>query len=141
MKLKNSKIFWGSIPQTPLAASAFRTASGLKLGGAWVRRKSSVPTLCPGIGCVLATPLDSSCRDGVQWTCKYSTKLTHEAYNHCKLKLSINLFLVGGVHKLVCVTLNAKLMFGGGGGGGGLACDIRMLLNCSILVPHVRWSY
>ena len=33
------------------------TASGLKLGGAWVRRKHSVPKLCPGIGCVLATPL------------------------------------------------------------------------------------
>ena len=60
MKLKNSKVFWGSIPQTPLAASAFRTASGLKLGGAWVRRKRSVPTLCPGIGCVLATPLEKS---------------------------------------------------------------------------------
>ena len=79
MKLKNSKIFWGSIPQTSLIASAFYTASGiklggawvqrkrsvptlcpgigLKLGGAWVRRKRSVPTLCPGIGCVLATPL------------------------------------------------------------------------------------
>ena len=60
MKLKNSKIFWGSIPHTPLVASAFRTASGLKLGGAsgWVRGysqiKPSVPTLCPGIGCVLA---------------------------------------------------------------------------------------
>ena len=79
MKLKNSKIFWGSIPQTSLIASAFYTASGIKLGGAWVRRKRSVPTLCPGIGlklggawvrrkrcvptlcpgigCVLATPL------------------------------------------------------------------------------------
>ena len=33
------------------------TASGLKLGEAWVRCKRSVPTLCPGIGCVLATPL------------------------------------------------------------------------------------
>ena len=53
MKLKNSQIFWG---MTPLVASA----SGLKLGGAWVRRKRCVPTLCPGIGCVLATPLVST---------------------------------------------------------------------------------
>ena len=43
-------------PDPPLVASAFRAASGLKLGGAWVRKRS-VPTLCPGIGCVLATPL------------------------------------------------------------------------------------
>jgi len=59
MKLKNSKIFWGSIPQTPLVASAFRTASGLKLAGPGFEatHKRSVPTLCPGISCVLATPL------------------------------------------------------------------------------------
>ena len=56
MKLKNSKIFWGSIPQIPLVASAFRTASWAGPGHE-ASRKCSVPTLCPGIGYVLATPL------------------------------------------------------------------------------------
>ena len=54
--------FWGSISQTPLVSSAFRTASGLikagrGLHGYEATRKCSVPTLSPGIGCVLATPL------------------------------------------------------------------------------------
>ena len=35
----------------------FRTASGLKLGGLGTRPRKRVPTLCPGIGRVLATPL------------------------------------------------------------------------------------
>ena len=59
--------FQGSISQTPLVASAFHTASSLKLGWAWVRGYSqtySVPTLCPGIGCVLTTPLQA----GNRWT-------------------------------------------------------------------------
>ena len=43
-------------PDPPIVASAFRAASGLKLGGAWVRKRS-VPTLSPSIG---ATPLMGS---------------------------------------------------------------------------------
>ena len=66
MKLKNFQNFLGEHPpDPPLLASAFGTASGLKLGGAWVRGysqiKPSVPTLCPGIGCVLATTLTLLC--------------------------------------------------------------------------------
>ena len=55
MKIKNSKIFWGSIPQTPLVASAFPYCKPLKAGRGLGTRL--VPMLCPGIGCALATPL------------------------------------------------------------------------------------
>ena len=51
-----AQIFWGSTPQTPLVASAFRTASWAGAGYE-ATRKRSVSTLCPDIGCVLATPL------------------------------------------------------------------------------------
>ena len=57
----NNIIVEGAPPQTSLVASAFHIASGWKLGGAWpgyeATRNHSVPTLCPGIGCVLATSL------------------------------------------------------------------------------------
>ena len=45
---------------------------------------------------------------------------------------------LGAVHKQVSVALNVKLTFRG---GGGLACDVMILLNRSILVPCVCWSY
>ena len=54
------KFLGGGIPQTPLISSTYHTASSLKLGGAWVEviHKCSVSTQCPGIDCVLATPLE-----------------------------------------------------------------------------------
>ena len=58
MKLKNSKLFWGSIPQTPPPlVSLLQAAESWAGPGYEATRKRSVPTLCPDIGRVLATPL------------------------------------------------------------------------------------
>ena len=43
-------------PPDPLVASAFHTASRARAGYE-TTGKRSVPVLCPGIGCVLPTPL------------------------------------------------------------------------------------
>ena len=63
MKLKNSKLFWGDVPQTPLVASASLLQAAERWAGPGYEatRKRSVPTLCPGIGRVLATPLITAC--------------------------------------------------------------------------------
>ena len=58
MKLKTSKVFWGGTPRPPwlllhLGGAAYYLGPGTRL----LTGKRSVPTLCPGIGCVLATPL------------------------------------------------------------------------------------
>jgi len=46
-------------PPDPLVASTFHTASWARAGYE-TTGKRSVPTLCPGTGCVLATPLSGS---------------------------------------------------------------------------------
>ena len=59
MKLKNSKISWGASPRPPPVPSASVLQAAKARRGA--TRKRSVPTLCPGISCVLATPLHWHC--------------------------------------------------------------------------------
>ena len=52
MKLKNSKIFWGSIPQTPLVASASRIASGSWTGPGYGAHAVPWHRLCSGYATV-----------------------------------------------------------------------------------------
>ena len=54
MKLKNSKIFWGRIPQTPLVSSAFCTANSLIKAGRGLGTRLFTNVVCSCCALALA---------------------------------------------------------------------------------------